>query len=238
MISLLYAKDIPVNDRIAIHIPTVGEVLENEEAFWDIVHVITASPIDMIAQLDEVGIDFSKITSFDLFCLRFHSLQQMQTNILLGDLDLSAFQTAISSQNGEMMLYNARDEITIDKVIHHQIASLVRNILLLQDTNKKPANEEARLYLLQKAKRAYKRARNKKPKSQLEKYIIALVNTEQFSYDYNTINDISIYQFYMSLKQVIHKVNYDNIMNGYFSGTIKLDDIKRKDKTWIDAMDD
>lgn len=67
----------------------------------------------------------------------------------------------------------------------------------------------------------------------LEDYIVALVNTEQFPYNYKTVRDISIIQFYASLNQISHKIKFDNTMVGYYAGTVKLDDISESDRSWI-----
>lgn len=52
---LLYQKDYPINDYIRVMIPTVGEVLENEDNYYSMVSMLTAMPIDMMVQLDDIG---------------------------------------------------------------------------------------------------------------------------------------------------------------------------------------
>ena len=60
--SLLYKDHIDIIDYIHIMIPTVGEILEDEENYYNIVFSITASPIDMMVQLDDIGIDFAQLS--------------------------------------------------------------------------------------------------------------------------------------------------------------------------------
>ena len=57
MPKLLYADRYQINDKIHVRIPTVGEVLENEDAYFEIVYSIVATPYDMMVQLDESGLD-------------------------------------------------------------------------------------------------------------------------------------------------------------------------------------
>ena len=97
---LLYQKDYPINDYIRVMIPTVGEVLENEDNYYSMVSMLTAMPIDMMVQLDDIGIDFTTINEWELFLLLFNSLKEQDTSLIFGDFDLKPFQPAINPQNG------------------------------------------------------------------------------------------------------------------------------------------
>ena len=60
---LLYCNSYTVNDSIHISIPTVGQVLDNEDSYYNLVSAITAMPIDFMVQLDDLGIDFTTINA-------------------------------------------------------------------------------------------------------------------------------------------------------------------------------
>ena len=107
---LLYQKDIPINDYIRVMIPTVGEVLENEDSYYSMVSMLTAMPIDMMVQLDDIGIDFTTINEWELFLLLFNSLKEQDTSLIFGDFDLKPFQPAINPQNGNVILVNKATE--------------------------------------------------------------------------------------------------------------------------------
>lgn len=234
MPKLLYADRYQINDKIYVRIPTVGEVLENEDAYFEIVYSIVATPYDMMVQLDESGIDFTKITSFDLFCLLFGHLREMDTSLVFGDLDLTKFRTAVNNQNGNVVLRDEENDIVIDRAIHGQICACLRKLLNIPKTEKTPGNEEARVYMLEKARKKMKRKkRRKQSDSQIEDLIIALVNTAEFPYDYMSVRDISIYQFYASLKQVTHKVKFDKTMIGVYAGTVAFDKLDMDERSWI-----
>ena len=63
---LLYERELKVNDDISIVIPTVREVLEQEEEYYGLVSLIIATPYDMMVQLDDLGIDFREISDYEL----------------------------------------------------------------------------------------------------------------------------------------------------------------------------
>lgn len=233
MSGILYAKSLPVTTDISICVPTVGEILDNEDEFFDVVSTIVATPYDMMVQLDDAGIDFTKINDFELFCLLFPRLQQLDTHLLLGSLNLSEFQPAVDEKDGKLFLVDPNTDTRIDRVVHDRICNQIRRMLHITKEVKTPGNEEARQYMIKKARKKQKRLGKKKPESQIENFVIALVNTEQFPYTYETVRNISILQFYASLNQIVHKIKYDNTMVGFYAGTIRLEDIKTDDRTWI-----
>lgn len=234
MPKLLYADRYDVNDKIHICIPTVGEVLANEDKYYEVVYSIIATPYDLMVQLDDNGIDFTKINAFELFCLLFGHLRELDTSMVFGDLDLKKFNIAVNNQNGNYVLRDEENDITIDRAIHGQICACLRKILNIPKTEKQPGNEEGRIYMLQKARKKANRKRKKaQSESQIEDMIIALVNTPEFPYDYESVKDISIYQFYASLKQIIHKVKFDKTMIGVYAGTVAFKDLDMDERSWI-----
>ena len=234
MPKLLYADRYDINDKIHICIPTVGEVLANEDKYYEVVYSIIATPYDLMVQLDDNGIDFTKINAFELFCLLFGHLRELDTSMVFGDLDLKKFNIAVNNQNGNYVLRDEENDITIDRAIHGQVCACLRKILNIPKTEKQPGNEEGRIYMLQKARKKANRKRKKvQSESQIEDMIIALVNTPEFPYDYESVKDISIYQFYASLKQIIHKVKFDKTMIGVYAGTVAFKDLDMDERSWI-----
>lgn len=231
--NLLYKKDIAINDSIKIRIPSVGEILECEDEYYGLVSLLTAMPIDMMVQLDDIGVDFTSINEYELFLLLFASLQDRDTSMIFGDLDLKPFQTAINEQNGTIVLINQETGVKIDRAIHGQIASALRKIHHLERNNRKPANGEAKEFMIKRARDKMRRNRNRTADSQLEELIVATVNTEQFHYGFEGTLELSIYQFNESVRQIIKKIDYDNKMYGVYAGTVNAKDLSQDDLNWL-----
>lgn len=87
--------------------------------------------------------------------------------------------------------------------------------------------------MLKRAREKQRRERNKKQDSQLEKLIVALVNSEQFKYGFEDVKNLSIYQFNESVRQIIKKTDYNNRMYGIYSGTIDPKNLKQDDLNWL-----
>ncbi len=232
-INLLYKKEYAINDFVRVRIPTVGEILDNEDKYYGMVSMLTAMPIDMMVQLDDIGVDFTKINDYELFLLLFRSLKEQDTSLIFGDLDLRPFQTAVNEQNGLIILVNPETGVKIDRAIHGQIAATLRRIHHLKKDIRKPANIEAKDYLLERARTKMRRQKNRATDSQLEELIVAMVNTEQYHYGFEGTRELSIYQFNESVHQVIKKIDYDNRMHGIYSGTVSAKDLSQDDLNWL-----
>ncbi len=78
-----------------------------------------------------------------------------------------------------------------------------------------------------------KRRQNRVEDSQIEELIVALVNTEQFHYNFDTVRNLTIYQFNESVQQVIKKIDFDNKMHGIYAGTISAKDMSQDELNWL-----
>ena len=229
----LYARSYPVNDSISIVIPTVGQIIENESAYYGLITAITATPADYMVQLNDVGVDFAQISSFELFLMLFSKIKETDTSLVFGDLDLTKFETAVNQQNGNMVLIDQENNIVIDRAIHDQICRVIRKINHLEKNDRKPANEEAKKYMIERARIKQRRAARRPYKSQLEDLIVAMVNTEQYKYGYEGTLNLTIYQFNASVYQIVKKINYDNTMIGCYAGTVNAKELSQDQLNWL-----
>ncbi len=231
--NLLYKREYPINDAITIRIPTVGEILDAEEEYYTMVSMLTAMPIDMMVQLDDIGVDFTTINDYELFLLLFGGLKERDTSLIFGGLELGNFQMAVNAQNGMVVLRDGKTGTVIDRAIHGQIAAVLRRIHHLEKNRRKPANKEALEYMLLRERQKARKRSKRTEESQLEELIVALVNTEQFYYGFEGTRELTIYQFNESVRQIIKKIDYDNRMHGVYSGTINAKELSQNELTWL-----
>lgn len=231
--NLLYKNQIAINDSISIVIPKVGEIIDDEDTYYNLISILTAMPIDYMVLLDDAGIDFTTINAYQMFIMLFRSVQERDTRLVFGDLDMSKFEMAVNEQNGNVVLLDKEHDIVIDRAIHGQIAGVLRKIHHLEMNRRKPANEEAKKYMLERARAKLARNKNRAQDSRLEPLIVAMVNTEQYKYDFESTRELSIFQFNESVRQIIKKVDYDNKMYGVYSGTINAKELSQDDLNWL-----
>ena len=231
-VNLLYKNEIKINDKIIINIPTVGEVVDNEDEYYGLIGMLTAQPIHYMVALDEIGVDFTTINDFDLFLLLFGKIREMKTDLVFKNLDMSNFKITADIEQGKMILRDDVADITIDRILHMKISDTFRRLHNIERDRRKPGNKAAQDYMLQRAREKAKR-KSRKHESQLEQQIIALVNTEQFNYRYDDVRDITIYQFMQSVRQIQKKIDYDHKMLGIYTGNVDPKKMSLDELNWL-----
>jgi hypothetical protein len=232
-LNLLYEHEYVINDKIKVVIPTVGQVLDNEDEYYSMVTAFTAMPIDLMVQLDDMKIDFEQITDYDLFIILFNGLRLQNVGLILKDIDFSKFILDIDEEKQELFLIDEENDIKIDRSVYLQISAVLRKIHNIKKNIRKPGNKDARDYMLKRAREKMKRAKNRKTESQTESLIVALVNAPEFKYDYQSVRDLTIYQFNKSLYQIVNRVDYNNRMVGIYTGNINPKDMSQDDLNWL-----
>ena len=231
--NLLYKEEYPINDQITIRIPTIGEVLEDEDSYNAVLSVWTSTPADYMVFLDDNGIDFTSLNDYDLFLILAQILASYNTSLFFGDLDFSKFRVAEDIERKQMVLLNTEDNIVIDSGIYYTIAAVLRKITASSRTNKVPAGEETKKYMIERERVKMNRRKNRQQESQIETLITAMVCTQQYKYDYEGTRSLTVYQFYECVKQVIKKVDYENRMIGVYAGTVSVKDLSNDDLNWL-----
>lgn len=226
--SLLKLSSIDIVPNLTIRIPTVGEILEDEEHYYSLISSLTATPFQYMVQLDDMGIDFTTITDYQLFLILFPSFAKTDISILFGNIDLSDISVCKNSENDTFLLYSQKNDIVIDELVYNKIVSYIRKINNLKRENRKPGNDEAKEFRIKLERKKQKRNANKPYEPYLEKMVIALVNRPEFKYNYEQTDKMSIYQFNKSFEQINISINFDNTMIGVYAGTVDVSKIKDK----------
>ena len=226
--SLLNKSSIQIIPNLSLNIPTVGEILEDEEHYYSLVSSLTATPFQYMVQLDDMGIDFTQITDYQLFMMLFPSFAKTDISLLFGSLDLSDISICQNLQNDSIVLYSPKNDIVIDELIYNNIVKYIRKINNLKRKNRRPGNDEAKEFRIKLERKKQKRNAKKPYEPYLEKMVIALVNRPEFKYNYEQVNNLNIYQFNKSFEQINTSINFDNTMIGVYAGTIDTSKIRDK----------
>ena len=239
--NLLRHNEYKINEHISICVPTVGEIFDyGDQKYFGISQSLTSTPFDLMVQLDDIGIDYEEVTEFQLFCMMFQSIVKQDDISLIfkGDIDFTQFQEAENTKTGERALWIKDTDISIDRLTQIQICNAIRAIHLWEYNDKKAGNAEAKAYLLERDRKRQKRAAKKPYRSFLEDTIVALVNTEEFKYDYNTVMDLSVYKLNVSLQQIQKKKQWEQLISGAYSGTVDLSKMNIDKLNWLSPVND
>jgi len=228
-----------ITDKIIVRHPTVGDICDHgEQRYYSMVHQLCYVGADLKWQLDENGIDYTKISDYDLFCQYISRLYKKEdTEILLGELDLSKFELMINLNIDEVVLHDSENDITINRYIYNELIGCIRKMHGIERNNEMPGNESTREILIIDAKEEYEMNKNKPYKSSLLHYVSALVNSDGFKKDNETVFLMPIYTFMDSVKRIA-KISSSKflIQSGYSGFGINLKDIDKKEIDWMGEL--
>ena len=236
---LLSGRPIAICEGLTLFQPTLGEIRDyGEEKFYNTFWTFCSAPWDMPSALDDAGINFMKITEWELFNSTVTGLSVEKTKLIFGDLDFSKFQLmkrTLEDGTEDIVLYNG--ELIIDEALYKQFIQYVKAMIGFEHTGKKAGNETTRRVLIELDRKDRRRKANKTYESVLFNGIISLVNTEEFKYNYQTIFDITLFQFTKSLMQIQGKKAACALLQGSMSGFCDTSKIPQKDFQWTYSED-
>ena len=239
--------DLKVNDYITIHQPTLGEISDyGEIQYFNMVHTLTSVGADLKWQLDMCGIDYTKISDFKLFyTILIENYSQEQTSILFGGLDFSKFVLLQSEDETMRMIQKVENEkgevidyIIIDEFTYMMIVDYLRKAHGFKKNSQLPANESTKRVLIEDDKDEYERNKDKEQEPILLNSISAMVNSEGFKYNNDTVWNLKICPFIDSLKR-IQKIKESSLLlqSGYSGYGIDLKNIEKKQLNWLGGLD-
>ena len=244
-LKLYRGDDYVMPNGVVIHCPTLGNICDyGEKEYLSMISLFTSTTIDRCAQLDDMGIDYTQITNFDMFIIFLQMLtadgeikegiQTIATRILFGDLDFSKFKIA-QSDKGVCLV--GENNIILHENDFEAITAYLRKMNgMPEPLYKTVKNEFAKRQLIDDARNdaefQRKLAAFKGEHSQYQPLISALVNHPSFKYNWHTVWDISVYAFFDSLKRIQIIDNANHLYTGLYSGCIEYKNIK-KDLDWL-----
>lgn len=242
-LKIYQGKDYYVNDYITIRQPTLDEICSyGEKEYYNMVHTLCSVGADMKWQLDDIGIDYTKIEDFELFssvlCKGFGT---EKTKILFGDIiDFSNMKIMFHNDLQENILVQFLDDkniIQIDRYIYSCIVSILRKMHRIKRNDELPGNEATRQILIEDAREEYEENKNKPCKSYLLSLISAMVNSEGFSRDDSTVFDMKIYAFMDSVARIGKIKNAELLLQSGYSGFgIDLKKINKEETNWLGEL--
>lgn len=236
-LKMYFGEDYVINDKIVIHQPTIGEILEyGEKEYLSMVHTICAIPSDMKPQLWDMGIDYDKITDFELFRLLRTVLPQFKTKILLGDLDLSSLYEAQDQETEEIILADFEKGIVIDQYIYLKIVTYIRQMHGIIPKIEHAYNEYTKKILIEDDRQKQAAYQKKPYSSQLLPLVSSMLNSAGFKYKKNELKEVGIVEFMDSVYRISKIQSTNALLHGFYGGMIDTTKIDKKELNWLGEL--
>lgn len=236
-LALLRGSDYVINEHITIHHPTLAEIYDwGEREYFRTVTTICSTPADLKVQLDDLDIDYTKISDFQLFMLLSKELQPEHTRILFGDLDFTQFTTAQNPANEEIVLCDFQHDILIDRLLYTMITDYLRCVHSLTKNEQKPGNEITRKVMIQEERLEQERHQDQGYSSVLAPTISALVNCAEFKYDYDSVWQLPYYALMDAVKRIQAIKSHHHLMGGIYAGMVDTKKLSKSEKESLDWL--
>lgn len=241
-LKLYMSEDVKIANGIVLKCPKLKDIVEyGESEYFSMAQTLCSTPSSMMVALDDMKLDYMKISDFELFMMLIQSLKPEVTYLLLGDLDLTKFKPYEVKDSEDIILIHedTKDDeqpIIINPIIHEVLTTYIRKMHGFQKQVKKAGNEITRRQLIRLARQDAEMAKNKPHESFLRPIISSVKCRQGYSMDY--IKQMGIFELMDDLSRLNVIVNADAALGGMFSGFV---DTKKMDKTvlnWTRNIED
>lgn len=231
-------RDLEITKGIVMRQPTLGEIESDGEShemdFFETCYTLIATPTDMMAQLDKIGIRYEDVTNFELFMMLFPSLPKEKVHLLFRNLEPADYERTLVENQGRYILANPKINSFIDEVVYHDIVDYVCAVMRMKQTEKKtPGNAFSRRIMLDVAYMDWEAAKERKAKSFLQPLVSTMVNLEGFKSDWSTVWDMKIGAFMDAVQRTQIIVSSKALLDGCYSGNIDTKKIKTKELDYM-----
>lgn len=242
-LQIYRGKDYRINDYITIRQPSLGEICEyGEKEYYNMIYSLCSVGADLKWQLDDIGIDYTKVSDFELFCsVLARGFPKEKTCILFGGvIDFAQMEIRFNTNLQENVLVQFLDNGTclqIDKYVYASIVGVLRKMHRIKRNDELPGNETTRQILIEDARAEYEENRNRPARSYLLPLVSAMVNSEGFKRDDITVFDMKIYAFMDSVARIGRIKNAELLLSSGYSGFgIDLKKIDKREINWLGEL--
>ncbi len=234
-LNMLRGRDIAICDGLTIRQPTLGDIEElGEDEYFSMLTAFTCTPFDLIAQLDEMGIDFTQVTSYQLFVVMYKFIDTKASKYLFGDFDFSKLIRVDNDGKLELMY----KDIVINEAVFNKIADCIRKLHMIPPPQyTKVANEYTKQKMIESAYSDLEFAKRKKKKSFIKLYVSRATNHPYFKYRLDEVWNLKVYAFFDAIKSISIVESSKNLSMGAYSGNLDLSKINKQEFNWLRETD-
>ena len=239
-LQLYVGKPFKVNEKIIIKQPTVADLINlGEKDVYSVVHIFTSNTTSYRLILWDMGVDWCKISDFELFQMLVPTLPQESTEFLFGDIDFSKLRQYKKTVNEEesIVLYDPEQDLEIDEKTYQKLAWYVRSMFNIFPKNEFAKGRATKEALIDEDRLNYEKHKNDVYQSTLLPLISSCLNHPGFKYTKKELmnGDVGIVEFMDSVQRLQIYESSRALLQGSYSGFV---DTSKIDSKQFDFMRD
>lgn len=234
---IICGEDYVTENGIVIFNPTVKQIRDyGSLAYQILVHTITMRAYDKAVDLWDNGIDYENVPDFFIFIDNIQRLSIEDTSILFGDLDFKKFELSVNETNLEPIITNG--SLVIDSLVYREIVSYLRAVNRLSDKIEyKVGNKKAKEFLISRMRRKLQKRNKGNNEDVFANMCSALINRTECKYDYNSILELKISQFYDSFYRIVKIDEYKNHVMGLYCNSMAFNKVDNFIMQWYGSYE-
>lgn len=222
---------------ITIFQPTIGDIIrEGEKEVYSALYTLIANPTMYRLQLWKTGIDWNKISDFNLFCMLSTSLSQDDTKLLFGDLDFQLFklyQDKDENDDTYFFLYNNDQDYMIDESTYKILVLYLKTMFNIFPKVEKAKGKATKEALIWEDQMNFDLHKNDTYKSTLLPLISTCLNHPGFKYKKNELKEVGIVEFMDSVQRLQIYESSTALLKGVYSGFVDASKINKDDMNFM-----
>jgi hypothetical protein len=261
-------KDYQITKSLKVKHPTVQEVLDidkdynglySEDMYYSFVSVFMCDPYDYMVYLDDKGIDYEKISKFDLFVLLYNDIieryeKEKKEKLSIEDYEelfynniyFRAFRFFLGKdyfiiakdENGKTVVGDFDDRtVMIDEEIFSLISEFIKEMNGIHFEDRiNPDDDFAKQILIEDERKRIKKLEKKKPDEKhggrLGNLLSAITWASNGGITPFNRNKLHMYDLVEGISRTDKLLNFNHTMTGLYSGCIDKKDINMQKISW------
>lgn len=232
-LMLLSGRPIRITDKITYAQPTLEDVIRfGEQEYYQILSNLTAIPSDMKSVLWDAGIDWMEFSDMELFYALAGQLPKEKTEIFFPEVDFTKF-ILVKNEDNDIIMYNKEDDIKIDIYVYTQMQECLRNSHSIKKKVERAGNTFTKQILIDEDRQNREINKGKEFKSELYGFVSSMVNYSGFKYNYDTVWDLTMFQFMDAVQRSTVIDSTHHLLNGIYAGTVDSKKIRNEKLNWM-----
>ena len=241
---MYFGEPFDVGNGMTIYVPTIGDILtlpNSDMTFYQTLYIWISNPTSYRLMLWDNGIDWNKITDYDLFLMLYKTENPDVSKLLFGDINFQDFQIysktftekneeGIEEEKSVMTLYNTTSEIEISEKDYSIISAYLKMAFNIYPKVEKAKGritkesiiEEERMNLFIKQKKG-----EDTQTSSLLPLISSCINHPGFKYNLQELKDVNFVQFMDSVARLQVYEHTSALLKGSMSGFVDTSKISK-----------
>ena len=247
VLKMFFGLPYHLTEDITIRQPTVRDIVDfGEDEFWGFVTRFAGNPTALRLPLWDLGIDWNKITDFELFVSMVKTFRIEETKIFFGDqIDFTQFVPvslpvpAVDQEEAEdtqpkteiVLVNDKRPEIQITEEIYQKMVNFIRMATGYNPKVEKAKGKLTKQSVIDEDRMNIRIAQMKQKKDPLfGSFLLPMfsfcLNHPGFKYRKSEVMDMNLFEFMDSVKRILNTESVQALMSGMYSGfmdTSKID---------------